>query len=35
MNNSTSTKATMAILQLIAILLGIGLGTWIFSSVAG
>lgn len=35
-NQSTSAwKAAMALLQLIAIMVGIGLGTWIFQQVAG
>lgn len=35
MNNSNSTKATMAILQLIAILVGIAVGVWLFHQFTG
>jgi hypothetical protein len=35
MNSSNGTKAVMAVLQLIAILVGIGVGAWVFSLVTG
>ncbi len=35
MNNSNATKAAMAILQLIAILVGIAIGVWLFTLVTG
>jgi hypothetical protein len=35
MNSSNGTKAVMAVLQLIAILVGIGVGVWVFSLVTG
>jgi len=34
-NNSNATKAAMAILQLIAILVGIAIGVWLFTLVTG
>ncbi len=33
MTNSNATKAAMAIVQLIAILVGIGVGLWVFQLV--
>jgi len=33
--NSNGTKAVMAILQLIAILIGIAVGVWVFQQVTG
>jgi len=33
--NSNTTKAAMAIVQLIAILVGIGVGLWVFQLVTG
>ncbi len=35
MTNSNTTKAAMAIVQLIAILVGIGVGPWVFQLVTG
>lgn len=35
MNNSNATKAVMAILQLIAILVGIAIGVWLFQQFTG
>ncbi len=35
MTNSNTTKAAMAIVQLIAILVGIGVGLWVFQLVTG
>jgi hypothetical protein len=35
MNNTNGAKAVMAALQLIAILVGIGLGLWVFGLVTG
>ena len=35
MTSSNATKAAMAIVQLIAILVGIGIGLWIFQLVTG
>ncbi len=35
MTNSNATKAALAVLQLIAILVGIGLGAWVFALVTG
>ncbi len=35
MNNSNGSKAAMAIVQLIAILVGIAIGVWIFQQIAG
>ncbi len=35
MTNSNTTKAVMAVLQLIAILVGIGAGVWVFALVTG
>lgn len=35
MNNSNGSKAAMAIVQLIAILVGIAVGVWIFQQIAG
>jgi len=34
-NNSNGSKAAMAIVQLIAILVGIAVGVWIFQQIAG
>lgn len=35
MNNSSVWKLTMLIVQMIAILIGIGVGVWVFGIVAG
>jgi hypothetical protein len=35
MKNTNGTKAVMAALQMIAILIGIGVGLWVFGLVTG